>query len=76
MSRSDTIARAQKTVIKNQRKRIEELEKALKPFTHTDLTEMLGGCAIALGDENVIYQRNKAILKIKHFKQAQKLLEK
>lgn len=62
-------------IILKLRDKISKLEKALKPFAHDDLCIMLGGCSEELGGENIIYQRNKAVLKLKHFKKAKGLLK-
>lgn len=46
----------------------EKLIKALEPFTHPDLAEILGGkCQ---GDDSPVFVRNKAMLKIGDFKRA------
>lgn len=46
--------------------------EALKPFTHPDLLVSLGGNVE--GDDSPVYGRNKAILKLKHFRNAAKSL--
>ena len=51
-----------------------ELAEALKPFAHEDLGEILGGNAMA--GESIVFQRNRAILKIKDFIAAAKALKK
>lgn len=43
---------------------------ALHPFTHEDLSEILGG-NVEKG-ESIVFQRNKATLRIKHFRLAAK----
>lgn len=43
---------------------------ALYPFVHEDLSEVLGGNV--QGDESAVFQRNNAILRIKHFRLAAK----
>jgi hypothetical protein len=54
--------------------RIAELEKALKPFAHPDLSEVLSGnCK---GDDSPVFQRDKAMLLIGHFRKARKALGK
>lgn len=54
--------------------RVAELEAALKPFSHKDLCEALGGNLE--GGESIVFQRNHAILKLKHFRLAAALLNK
>lgn len=52
--------------------RVRELEEALKPFAHPDLSAIMGGNAN--GVESPVFGRNSAQLKIKHFKKAKELL--
>lgn len=52
--------------------RIKELEEALKPFVHEDLSRLFSGNN--LGDDSIVFQRNKAVLKIGDFKKAKKAL--
>lgn len=54
--------------------RIAELEKALEPFADPDLSEVLSGnCK---GDDSPVFQRDKAMLLIGHFRKARKALGK
>lgn len=53
-----------------------EAKEVIEKFSHPDLTEMLGGNSEELGGENIIYVRNRAILKIKHFSAAREWLNK
>ena len=50
-----------------------KLRDALKPFSHKDLSEMHSGNA--MGDDSIVFQRNKAVLTIGDFKQAKELLK-
>lgn len=54
--------------------RIAELEKALEPFAHPGLSEVLSG--ICMGDDSTVFQWNKATLLVRHFKKARKALGK
>ena len=50
--------------------KIDQLVEALKPFTHPDLSQILeGNCE---GDDSIVFQRNKAILRIGDFRKALK----
>ena len=55
-------------------RRVKELEEALRPFTHPDLCETLGGNV--QGDESPLWARNRAMLKLGHFKTASATLNK
>jgi hypothetical protein len=52
--------------------RVRELEEVLKPFAHPDLSAIMSGNAD--GVESPVFGRNRAQLKIKHFKKAKELL--
>lgn len=52
----------------SQEARIKELEEALRPFAHPDLGEILGGNV--QGNESIVFQKNKAFLKIGDFRKA------
>lgn len=49
------------------------LRKALEPFAHPDLCKILSGNTN--GDESIVFGRDKANLKLKHFIAARALLE-
>lgn len=51
-----------------------EMHQALKPFAQYDLCLILGGNAE--GDESIVFKRNYAVLKIKHFKKAKEIINK
>lgn len=51
---------------------IRALAEALEPFAHEDLCKELGGNV--QGGESIVFQRNKAVLKLKHFRLARQLL--
>lgn len=55
------------------RKRVKELEEALKPFSHPAFRRLLGGNV--QGDASPIYGREDAILTIGDFKRAAEALE-
>jgi len=59
-------------IISKLREKITDLEKALEPFAHEDLSILLGGNVE--GDNSPVYQRNKAKLFIRNFKLAKELL--
>lgn len=50
----------------------DRLREALIPFTHADLREILTGNAI--GEDSPVFQRNKAMLRIKDFSKAYEAL--
>jgi len=52
-----------------------EAVKLLTPFAHDDLCTMFGGNLASLQGENIIYVRNGAILKLKHFNQARDFID-
>lgn len=53
---------------------IERLRAALEPFAHPDLRLRLGGNSKREGDGAIVFQRNKAKLKLKHFDRAAEAL--
>lgn len=59
-------------VTPTQAETIAKLREALKPFTHDDLCEMLGGNVE--GDESPVFNRNHAMLKLKDFRKARAVL--
>lgn len=67
-------ARAEAEEADKARERIAELEKALEPFAHPGLSEVLSG--ICMGDDSTVFQWNKATLLVRHFKKARKALGK
>ena len=51
---------------------LEEAKDILEPFSHEDLCEQLGGNAE--GDLSIIFQRNKAVLRLGDFKRVRAYL--
>ena len=57
----------QQVAIEELQARVKKLEGALVPFTHPDLRLRLGGNSPSDGADAIVFQRNKAILRLRDF---------
>ena len=52
---------------------IDEMLKTLKPFAHPDMHKLLSGNN--MGDESIVFQRNKAVLTIGDFRKVADIIK-
>lgn len=67
-----TVCAALKTA-QEDKERVLELETALKPFAHPDLSEKLTGNI--QGDDSPVFGRNRALLTLGHFRAAHDVIK-
>jgi hypothetical protein len=71
----DEYEERQEWAAKQQMAVIKRLRDALTPFSHPDLRLRLGGNSDREGAEAIVFQRNSAILRLKHFDAVEQALK-